>query len=237
MDRQSAVDALLSFTKKNEIVGFYFDTAQARQYQLYGCVVERFFTIWLHQDHAVEAILQGEFPLTDPRYPGSTDDVSDGGVISGSLVMKNDPQKSFSIYLDSGRGDGGTMEHRFWLAGVEDDTVILAAVRQFLTAVANDERDKVVEMMRFPVEYMIGLGELKDIQTPESFLEQYDVLFDAGFRARLAKTFPDYLMPEADNFIGEISLFIIGGGGITFDAEGKVVAVYNWEKPTPTATP
>lgn len=230
---------LLNFTKNNEILGFAFDSGEVREYKVSGCVNERNFTMWLRRGSTVDAVIQGEIPGTDPRghLKTSSDEELKGDVITGSLSEKS-RAGSFPVYLRLSSGTYGTMEHRFDLAGTKDDAVILNASQQFLGAIANNNRSQVVEILRFPVEVRVHDEELMDIQTPELFLAQYDTIFDIGFRERLSVTFPNYLRANAGKFVGTISQSIYGGGGIVFDAYGKVIAIYNWEKselpPTPS---
>ena len=235
IDGLGEVDMLLNFTKDNEIKGFYFDIEQVREYQVVGCVEERTFTMWLHQGDGVEAVIQGEFPETDPRGQYSSSDVLKGDVIIGS-IMENANTQGLPIYLKLLMGTAGTVEHRFRLAGVENDAVILDASQKFLTAVAINDRAQIVQMIRFPLEYQKD-GKTTLIQSSDSLLAQYDMVFDAGFKARLAKTISDYLIADAGNFIGTIGLSVYGGGGVIFDDHGRVTAISNWQKAAPTPTP
>jgi hypothetical protein len=226
---------LLNFNEDNQIQGIAFDFKQMHEYRVNGCVEERAFMMWLQQGNAVEAIIRGEFPQTDPRGFYSPSSLLSFDVITGSLTEKGSSE-SLSIYLHLSSGTAGTMEHRFELAGVKDDSTILTASQHFFTAVANDDRTRVVEMLYFPVEVWFG-GQRQQLRTPEKFLAYYNAIFDNGFKERLAISFPNYLMAYAGNFIGEIELSVYGGGGIVFDEHGKVVAIYNWkEDPTPTPT-
>jgi hypothetical protein len=236
---QGVVDMLLNFTQSNEILGYYFDNEQVREYQVRGCVEGRAFTIWLYQDNNIEAVIRGEFPETDPRGHFSSSEALKGDVIIGSITEKANPQ-SIPIYLKLLMGTAGTVEHRFGLAGVEDDTVILNAAQSFLAAVANDNRTQLVQMIQFPLEFQKD-GRTIMIQTSDSLLSQYDVVFDDDFKARLAKTFPNYLIANSGNFIGTIGLSVYSGGGVIFDDHGKITAISNWQKPeiepTPTFNP
>lgn len=234
IEGRGEIDMLLNFTESNEILGFAFDFEQVREYRVSGCVGERAFTMWLQQGDTVETVIRGEFPETDPRGHFSSSDVLQSAVMTGSLIEKNNSE-SFSIYLRLISSASGTMEHRFQLGGVEDDAIILNASEQFLAAIARDDREKVIEMLRFPIEVQKDTDR-KEIQTPESFLAQYDVIFDTDFRERLAITFPNYIIANAGNFVGTFSQIIYGGGGIVFDEHGRVIAIYNWEIPAPTPT-
>jgi hypothetical protein len=234
IEGRGEVDMLLTFTESNEILGFVFNFERVREYRVSGCVEDRAFMMWLQQGDTVEAIIQGEFPATDPRGHFSSSEMLGGEVITG-LLMEKSTSQGFSVYLKEESSTAGTIDHRFQLAGVEDDTVILNASRQFIAAVVNDNRAQVVDMIRFPVDVWFR-GSRAKLQTPESFLAYYNAIFGDGFKERLAITFPNYLMADAGNFIGTISQFISGGGGISFDEHGKVIAIYNWEKPAPTPT-
>lgn len=235
IEKQGQLDMLLNFTENNEIQGFAFDFGQMDEYQVNGCVQERNLIMWLQQGDTVEAIIRGEFPSTDSRGTYSPSSVLSFDVITGWLT-KRDSSASLSIYLHLSSGTAGTMKHRFELAGVNDDAIILNASKRFLTAVANDDRGQVVDMINFPIEIWFK-GEHRQLQTPEMFLAYYNSIFGDGFKERLAHTFPNYLMADAGNFVGIIGQSIYGGGGISFDEHGKVVGVYNWkDEPTPTPT-
>lgn len=222
---------LLEFTLQNEILGFYFDLEQAQEYQVRGCIEERSITMWLYQGDAVDAVIQGEFPVIDPRNPLSSEPTID--VMVGLLVEKNTSEVS-AVYLRLAGGTAGTMQNRFRIAGVSDDRIILNASQQFLAAIAGDDRSRVTEMIDFPLEFRKDNGDLETIQSPEAFLAQYDSIFDAAFKLRLERTSPNYLRAQAGNFIGLIGLSVNGGGGIVFDDQGKVVAIYAWVKHEPT---
>jgi len=228
------IEMLLNFTEDNQILGFAFDFQNVREYQVFGCLEERIFTLWLHQENQVDAVIQGEFPTTDPRGNYSSSTVLTSDLMTGSL-LERDNLESFQVYLRISSGTYGTMKHRFQLAGTEDDNLILDASQQFISAVANNDKTQVVEMLHFPVEIWMN-GARAEMRTPEVFLTYYNSIFGDGFRERLAVTFPNYLMANAGNFVGTITQFIYGGGGLAFDEHGKVIAIFNWEEETPTPT-
>lgn len=234
IDGHGKVEMLLNFTEDNQILGFAFDFQNVREYQVSGCVEEQVFTLWLQQDNNVDAIIRGEFPTTDPRGNYSSSSVLSFDVMTGSLLEK-DNLESFPVYLRVSSGTFGTMDHRFQLAGTEDDDLILNASQQFISAVASNDRTQVIEMLRFPVEIWMN-GARAEMRTPEMFLEYYNSIFGDGFKERLAITFPNYLRANAGNFVGTISQSIYGGGGLVFDEYGKVTAIFNWEEPTATPT-
>ena len=150
--------------------------------------------------------------------------------------MEKEKLESFPVYLRLSSGTYGNMEHRFQLAGTEDDDLILNVSRQFINAVANNDRTQVVEMLHFPVGIWMN-GARAEMKAPEMFLTYYNAIFGDGFKERLAITFPNYLMANAGNFVGTISQFIYGGGGLVFDEFGKVIGIYNWAEATPTPRP
>jgi hypothetical protein len=226
------VEMLLNFTEDNQISGFAFDFQNVHEYQVNGCLEERIFALWLLQEKKVITVIRGEFPTSDPRGTYSSSSVLTSDLMTGSL-WERDNLQSFPVYFRASSGTYGTMEHRFQLAGTEDDDLILDASRQFINAVANNDRTQVIEMLRFPVEIWMN-GARAEIKTPEMFLEYYNSIFGNGFKERLAITFPNYLMANAGNFVGTISQFIYGGGGLVFDEYGKVIAIFNWEEETPT---
>lgn len=236
IEGRGEVAMLLNFTNKNEILGFVFDSGEVHEYRVNGCVLERNFIMWLSLEGTVEAIIQGEFPATDPRGLYGPDQELQGEFITGLLVEKGQRQ-GFPVFLSLLRGTGGTMQHRFWLAGVKDDTLILNASQRFLSAIASNDRDRVVEMIAFPVQVRIHLDESSEIQTPERFLAQYDALFDDSFKDRLAVTFPNYLVAIGGNYLGWIGLSVYGGGVICFNNLGQVVSIANWETSELPPTP
>jgi hypothetical protein len=145
------VEMLLNFTEDNQISGFAFDFQNVHEYQVHGCLEERIFTLWLYQEKQVDAVIQGEFPTNDPRGNYSSSTVLTSDLMTGSL-LERDNLESFQVYLRISSGTYGTMKHRFQLAGTEDDNLILDASQQFITAVANNDKTQVVEMLHFPVE-------------------------------------------------------------------------------------
>ena len=223
---------LLNFTEDNQILGFAFDFQNVREYQVNGCLEGRTFILWLQQENGVDVVIQGEFPTTDPSSNFSSSSVLSFDVVTGSL-MEKDKLESLPIYLRLSSGTYGNMEHRFQLAGTEDDDLILNASRQFINAVTNNERAQVVEMLHFPVEIWMN-GARAEMKTPEMFLKYYNAIFGDGLKERLTITFPNYLMANAGNFVGTISQFIYGGGGLVFDEFGKVIAIHNWAEAIPT---
>jgi len=234
IDGRGKVEMLLNFTEDNQISGFAFDFQNVREYQVTGCLDEQLFTLWLRQENKVDAVIRGEFPTTDPRGNFSSSSVLSSAVMTG-LLLENDSLEGFPVYLRLSSGTFGTMEHRFQLAGTEDDDLILNASRQFINAVVSNDRTQVIEILRFPVEIWMN-GARAEMKTPEMFLNYYNAIFGDGFKERLAITFPNYLMANAGNFVGTISQFIYDGGGLVFDEYGKVIAIYNWKEPAPTAT-
>lgn len=236
IDGHGKVEMLLNFSEENQISGFAFDFQNVREYQVNGCLEERIFTLWLLQEKKVVGVIRGDFPTTDPRGNHSSSSVLTSDLMTGLLMERHGPQ-NFPVYFRVSSGTYGTMEHRFQLAGTEDDDLILDASRQFINAVADNDRTQVIEMLRFPVAIEMG-GARAEMRTPEMFLRYYNSIFGGGFKERLAITFPNYLMANAGNFVGTISQFIYGGGGLAFDESGKVISISNWveESLTPTAT-
>ena len=234
IEKYGQVDMLLSFSKNNEIRGFLFDFGRMREYKVTGCVEDRAIKIWLQQGEMVDAIIQGEFPVTDPRGYYSPDKKLSFPIITGTLIDKSNAE-TLAIYLRSGMANGGTMEQRFKLEGVQDDEIILNASQEFITAVDNNERNLIVAMIEFPIECEIGAKRQK-FDTPDAFLASYDVIFENGFKERLARAFPNYLTAYSGD-IGGIGLYVYGGGSIRFNGQGKIVGIYNWQKPIYTPTP
>lgn len=226
---------LLNFPNNNEILGFAFEYEHIQEYQVMGCVQERDFMMWLSKDGSVDVIIQGEFPKTDPRgYYTSSGTLLSFDVITGWLSEKGNSEQ-LPVYLHLASGQEGTMDHRFQIANVEDDELILIASQQFLAAVARDDRSRVIEMLHFPIKTWYRDEEIT-FHSSETFLSQYDNIFDDSFKERLSLSFSNYLIAYTGNYNG-ISLSVYGGGGINFNEYGQVNAIYNWEKPTPTPIP
>ena len=158
------VEMLLNFTEDNQISGFAFNFQNVREYQVSGCLEERTFTLWLLQEKKVVGVIQGEFPTTDPRGNYSSSSALTSDLMTGLLLEKGNSQ-SLPVYLRLSSGTYGTMEHRFQLAGTEEDNRILYASRQFINAVANNDRTQVIEMIRFPVEIWMN-GAPAEVRTP-----------------------------------------------------------------------
>ena len=231
MEGYGQIDALLNFTKENEIRGFLFDFKRMREYSVYGCVEGRNLLMWLKQGDVIQAVIQGEFSETDPRGYYLPDKKLSFPIISGFIIEKGSVGLS-EIYLRLESGDGGTMEHRFQVEGVKDDAVILNTVNRLLIAVTNDDRTQVAELIHFPVQVFLG-DERKIIHAPEAFLSNYTTIFGGGFSERLAITFPNYILSQSGNF-GGTYLLVYGGGTIRIDASGKITEINNFESPTPT---
>jgi hypothetical protein len=227
IEGRGRVDMLLDFTKNNEIRGFIFDFGLVHEYKVNGCIEDRSFTMWLQGKDRVEAVIQGEFPSTDPRGTYSI------GAIKGLLVERNH-SKSSAIYLSISFGAGKNMEHRFQLNRTKDDTLILNAAKHFLDAVASDNRAMVLEALQFPVTCEIK-RERKEFKTPAAFLSYYNAIFGDGFKERLAITFPNYII-DYPGKVGGIGLSVYGGGAIFFDVNGKIIGIYNQKEATPTPT-
>lgn len=234
IEKYGQVDMLLSFSKNNEIKGFLFDFGRMREYRATGCVEDRTVKIWLQRGDLVDAIILGEFPATDPRGYYPPNKKLSFPIITGILKDKNGTE-NLDIYLRTGIANGGTMEHRFELEGVQDDELILNASKKFIAAIAKDDRDMVVNMLQFPIECEIG-DKRQTFQTAGAFMSAYDTIFGDGFKERLAMAFPNYLIAYSGN-IGGIGLELYGGGGVVFNGQGRVVGIYNWQKPPSTPTP
>ncbi len=222
----------LNFTTNNEILGFYFDLGQVREYKIRGCIAERYFIMWLFtkDENNIEARIEGEFPKADPRSQNPSDKILQEKIITGILTSKTS-ERTYAVYLKLESGISGTLNHRFQIAGVKDDDLILNASKNFLTAVANDEREHVTQMLRFPLEVYKQNGIGIEIQTSKSFLTQYEEIINDDLKERLAKTIPGNMQAYAGNHLGEIGLNITGGGVINFDENGKVQGIFDW-KPT-----
>ena len=222
------MNMLLNFTQDNEIEGFAFDFKQVQEYRVNGCIDGRVFTMWLQQEDAVETVIKGEFPETDPRGHFSSTELT-FEVMTGSLEEK-DNLGSLQVYFRLEGNVAGTMDQRFPLTGLDDDKIILDAVRHLRDAITRDDHDQVVELIRFPLEFIKDTDDPKEILSAEAFLAQYDIIFDEAFRERITNAFPNYLWGNAGNFAGTVSHIIYDGGLILFDEQGKVIAIYNWKE-------
>jgi hypothetical protein len=86
-DGQGYLEMLLQFTGKNKIRGFAFDYENIREYNVYGCVKDRSFIMWLSERDTVEAVIRGEFVSTDPR--GHRTGELSGDIITGLITDKS----------------------------------------------------------------------------------------------------------------------------------------------------
>ena len=231
------MDMLLNFNENNDIQGFAFDYFQLQEFEVQGCVTGREFIMWLKTENNVERVIQGEFPKLDPRgnYPAA--DVAPN-IMTGTIIEKGNSTHS-KIYLAYESGASCTIQHRFSIAGVEKDLIIVNAAKEFLTAVTQNDRSKIMSMLRFPLDFQRDSNNVIAIKTPEAFLAQYDDILTPDFTERLRKTFPNYLVAQPKKYGEKISLTVYGGGGIVFDPHGKVIEIYNQENSslTPTSPP
>lgn len=232
-DGQGYLEMLLQFPSKYKLQGFVFDHENAREYTVNGCINERSFIMWLSEENTVKFVIHGEFPIYDPRQ--SKQNELSGDVLTGTLTNRASLQ-TLPIYLKLSSGTAGTVSHRFQLAGIKNDAVIFNASRLFVTSIMNNEREKVVQMIQFPINVSYG-GKSMQISNQEVFLERYDDIFHKDFTSRLALTFPNDLIAYAGNFIGTIGQSIYGGGTIYYNEYGKVIGLDTDNRPTATPIP
>ncbi len=117
-------------------------------------------------------------------------------------------------------GTGGTLLHRYAVAGADDDKLIHEMALKFQTAVVQGDRNAVAGQLRYPIKVNVRKDRLRTIRTKEQLIAQYDNIFTQGYRDAIAKAIPK-------NMFVKYSGIMLGNGEVWFGDDGTVIALNN----------
>lgn len=200
---------------------FYLKKYQDKSDELkvMGCVEnDRDLTLNIYKnDDLLLAVIHGQFLETDPNSSYEGDQLI-GAVITGTWEDMLTTHNS-SIYLQYDHSNRGTLDHQYGLAGAKDDQVIDEAAQKLLSAVANDDKQFVAQMMTYPLATVI-FGERNVVRNQDEFLLNYERIFTKELKVILANARPHHLEAAWGGIM-------LGSNNIWLNADGKVFAINN----------
>jgi hypothetical protein len=212
------VRATLTFAHA-EVAGVYFYATQLKDIRIQGRIIDgtRLVLDELDSSGRVAARFEGTFADEDPR-----------GKFKGSLhceVIAGFWQKTeaapqglpFLLALDS--GTSGTLEHRYEVAGAEDDELIHRNAARFCNAVLRRDRRSVASLIQYPIRVRVA-GALKSIRNSQELIARYDAIFSPAFQKAIAEAIPRNM------FVRDRGI-MLGNGEVWFGADGRVIALNN----------
>ena len=201
---------------QDQVDGVYFYVTQLKDIRLYGRIVngKRVTLDELSPDGRVRARFEGEFAERDPR--GKLKGALHCEVIVGSWDGMNGKEKlPFALYL-SNRAYG-TLEHRYLVAGAQDDNLIHEKAYRFWNAVIKGDKRTVASLIRYPIKAQVA-GRPETLRSPAEFLSEYDHIVSPQFKKAIAAAVPRNM------FVRDIGV-MLGDGEVWFGPDGDVIAL------------
>ena len=219
IDKENIDLGMTLIYSENFIEGLFFYIDKPDEMKIEGCLEKnRDFTLYLYDGNGERtAVIHGEFPEIDP-LGGFNGSKLAREVIVGTWVDELTAEQQ-SIYLRLDHAIGGTLEHKYEVAGATDDEIIDKAAQDFLNAVASNNKEFVAGMIEYPIYATVG-GTQTEIKNQDEFIAYYENIFTNEFKAKLAKTRPKHMFAKWSGIM-------LGQGEIWFNAHGKVIAINN----------
>jgi hypothetical protein len=213
----------LVFGANNEVHGLYFYSTSFKDIKLTGKIINGTEIVLdeLNAEGKVSARFEGHFPEHDPR-PDSGPHFTgklECEVIIGAWQKLDSPQKLPFLFAET-NGTGGTLEHRYAVAGVSDDTIIDRSARRFWDAVRRGDKEEVASLVSYPITVTLPTGK-RSMRGPKDLVANYDAIFSAKYRKAISDALPHNMFVRSEGVM-------LGNGEIWFEADGKVMALNNY---------
>src|SRR5262249_41988494 len=121
-------------------------------------------------------------------FEGHFVDKSECAVIVGTWHKLDAPQ-SLEFYLKLSDAVGGSLEHRYAVAGAENDELVHQNVRKFWEAVKRSDKNTVASLIDYPIKVQIS-RTTKTLRSPDELIANYDRIFSPAYRDVIAKALP-----------------------------------------------
>ncbi|MPM44652.1 hypothetical protein SDC9_91331 [bioreactor metagenome] len=204
---------LVAIYTGNTIDGEFFYAYKPIEMKVKGCLKagQTLILYMFDNEGKLAATLTGYFPA----YTDSGDKLYRQGIFgtfTDELTGKDTP---LQLYEDYASGD--SLDHEYQTAGVNDDSLIDQAAMNFLIWSATDQKERVAQMIEYPIQVYFG-GKRKWIENEAEFLSNYDSIFTTDFKETLKKAVPKHMFAKWSGIM-------LLSGEVWFNADGKVISL------------
>ncbi len=204
---------------RKEVNGLYFYVKQLKDIKLSGHIQDgkRIVLDEIDATGKVTARFEGEFASHDPRNQFAGDQLG-CEVIVGTWRQQN-AATALPLYLSSESISGGSLAHRYEVAGADDDEAVNRQAVKFWTAVKQGDKESVAALISYPIKVTLA-GKKQRIGSAKELLANYDRIFHAEFQRAIVNAVPRHMFARDQGIM-------LGGGEVWFGPDGKVIALNN----------
>lgn len=139
-------------------------------------------------------------------------------LVTGSWVdVKGDRSQTLNLKLRS--LTQGDLDHRYAVAGVQEDNTIDASAQRFVNAVKVNDKDVVAQALRYPILVYITPKRKVTLRNEDDLKAHYDQMFNPVFRQTIVNTVPLMLYANSRGMT-------FGDGWLWFDKFGRITELY-----------
>jgi hypothetical protein len=202
---------LVAIYSGNTINGEFFYAYKPIEMKVKGCLkAGQNLILYMFDDEGnLAATLIGYFPA----YTDTGDKLYRQGIFGTYKDEQTDKEISLELYEDYASGD--SLDHEYQTAGVNDDSLIDQAAMNFLIWSATDQKERVAQMIEYPIQVYFG-GKQVWIENEAEFLSNYDSIFTTDFKETLKKAVPKHMFAKWSGIM-------LLSGEVWFNADGKVI--------------
>jgi len=203
------------------IRGEYCYASQLMNISLRGRVVDgsRFVIDAFDSSGRIIGRFDGEFPTKDPRGKFGDSELQ-CEVMVGTWSAGGNSFEKLPFYLTLESQTGGTLEHRYSVAGAADDKLIDRTAQRFWEAVKRGDKQTVASLVKYPITIYTKKG-YKKIRNAGSLIRNYDVIFTPDYVDAISKAIPKNMFVRDQGIM-------LGAGEVWFGPDGKVITLNNF---------
>lgn len=203
----------------SSVTGSYFYASQLKDIKLRGSITDGRAIVLEELDAAgkVSARFTGNFVDVDPKgkFPG-------GKLACESIVgswQKVGAKESLALYASMEGSTSGDQNHRYAVAGADDDKLVERNAQRFWQAVKQGDQKTVAALVVYPVKVSIN-GKNKRIRNAQELMQNYEQIFTQSYRDAILAALPH-------NMFARDKGIMLGRGVVWFGADGKAFALNN----------
>jgi hypothetical protein len=132
---------------------------------------------------------------------------------------KRGAASAMRVYVELDNETAGDLQHRYRIAGADDDALIHQSAQRFWQAVKDGKRQVVADSVHYPVSARVK-GRKTTLRTPAELIEKYDAVFGKAYREAILDAVPH-------NMFANYKGIMLGNGQVWFNGDGAVMALNN----------
>jgi hypothetical protein len=208
----------LVFQKENEITGVFYRYGDFVDFEIHGKLSDtRFLTFSIQDKAGLEiAIVRGMFVEQDPRGAYGKDTKLEFEVLAGTYT-DGQSGHSMPLYLRLNSGTFGSIDHRYRIAGADDDKKINQNALIIWRAIQTSSAEQIANLVEYPISISIGNKEMT-IASESEFIGHFNAIITEKLKNKLSLAFPHNMFVRYDGIM-------IGDGEIWLNSSGKIIAI------------